>query len=141
MVQLQLHYEHPACNIFYNLDLHAVHTVWKGPKVKGDTLKTILNDLLALLIEKKTNGLMADVRLMKVIDREDQEWIVKDWYPRAVATGFNCEALIVSKATYNETTIKQIVNRIDDKIMNSAYFETYNEAVLWIKQYLKEDVA
>ena len=139
MVHLELHFEHPACNIFYNKDLHAVHTVWKGSFVKDETLKNILNDIINLLVLKKTGALMADTRLMQEITEPDEEWIVKDWYPRALAAGFSSEALLVSKATFNEVTIKQVVSKYDDGQVTTAYFQTYNEAESWLRAQTLND--
>lgn len=132
MVHLELFYEHPACNIFYNKELHAVHTVWKGPFVKDQVLKDILNDIIKVMELKKTPAVIADARLMQVIDEEDQEWIVKDWYQRAMAAGFRCEALIVSKTTFNELAIKQIAKQYDDSKVSTGYFQTYGEAAKWL---------
>ena len=116
MTNLELHFESPACNIYYDTELKVVHPVWKGVFVSNEEFYKILNDIINLLSLKKTNALLADTRLIQEITVQDQEWIINDWYPRAVKAGFNCEALIVSKSSFNEFVIKQIVRMFDDKI-------------------------
>lgn len=135
MTNLELYYEHNACNIYFNKDLHVVHTQWKGPFVQGEVLRTILNNIITLLKAKRTNAVLSDARKMKVITEEDQQWIINDWYPRALAEGFYIEALMVTKGTFNEHTLQQIVKRYDAEVIVTRFFTKYNEAAEWLKVY------
>jgi hypothetical protein len=58
-----------------------------------DALKENLDAMIDLLALKKTGKIIADARNMKVISEPDRQWIVEDWYPRALKAGFRYEAL------------------------------------------------
>jgi hypothetical protein len=132
MLQLDLHFESDPCIIYFNPKLNCVHTVWKGDYSGGQGFHTILNEIVALLEKKKIGLIVADARKMKLISTADQKWIVDDWYPRALKAGFYCQALIVSEATLNEMTIKQIVDVYDENQVRTKYFKSYDDAEAWI---------
>ncbi len=132
MEKLELYYENKACDVFYNVHLHAVQTKWKGVFVFGDEFRNIMNKITDLLIEKKTHIIIADARNMKIIDPDDQAWILYNWYPRTTKAGFNFEALIVTKDSFNERSINQIVEYYDERKIQTVYFYSYEEAAKWI---------
>ena len=132
--QLELHFESEACNIYFNPKLNCAHTVWKGDYAGGQGLHTILNEIVKLLEKKEVGLIVADARKMKLISTADQKWIVDDWYPRALKAGFYCQALIVTEATLNEMTIKQIVDVYDDNKVRTKYFKSYDEAEAWVME-------
>lgn len=138
MSYLELCYEHDACNIYHNTQLNVVQTQWKGLFVKGIELYQILDNIIEVLQQRNLNAVLADARKMKFITEEDQQWIIKDWYPRALAIGFNSEAIVLSKNTFNERAIRFIVQNYDQQKLTTAYFETVHEAGEWLKRNFAE---
>ena len=132
-----MQYPHPACDIYFNSDLHAVQTVWKYA-VAGEEFRTILNNIVKVLSEKQCNIIIADARKLSSISKDDQEWIIKEWYPAALNAGFSLEALIVKKDTFNEYVIQKIVHHYDDEKVKSIYFHSYADAEKWIKENVQE---
>lgn len=124
----------PECDIFYNSELRSVETCWKGLYSQGDSFREILNNIIELLVQKKSNTVLADARKMKIISEEDRNWIVEDWYPRAKKAGFRRQALIITEHTFNEQAIKKIVKNYDHDEVITQYFINYEDAVEWIKQ-------
>ena len=94
----------------------------------------ILNNIIKLLREKGAKIVIADARKLSSISKDDQEWIVKEWYPAAVDAGFSLEVLIVKKDTFNEYVIHKIVHHYDDAKVRSIYFHSYAEAEKWLKE-------
>jgi hypothetical protein len=121
------------CDIYYNGTLGVIQTQWKGLYVSGELFKKILNEIINALSAKKVSTIIADARQMKVISEADRQWIIDDWYPRAVAAGFRCQALVVTKDTFNEQSIKLIVMKYDDNDVRTHYFVTPEEAEAWVK--------
>jgi hypothetical protein len=131
---LELHFESTACNIYFNQKLNCVHTVWKGGYSGGEGFHIILNEIINLLEKKKVGLIVADARKMKLISTNDQKWIVDDWYPRSLKAGFYCQALIVTENTFNEMTIKQIVDSYDANQIRTKYFKSYDDAEAWVME-------
>ena len=129
---VELHFGSRPCDIFYNKDLKAVHTVWKGIYSSGAEFRKILDEIINLMSLKKTSAVIADARNMKVISGDDQQWIVNDWYPRAIAAGFKYEALVVTENTFNELTIKKIVDVYDEQKVKTEYFTSFDDAGEWV---------
>ena len=122
------------CDIFYNEELGAIHTRWKGIFVSGEELRKILNEIINALARNKASVIIADAREMKIISEADRQWIVDDWYPRALAAGFRCQALVLTKNSFNEQSIKLIVTKYNKEDIKTRYFLTPEEAEAWVKE-------
>ncbi|MCC7231967.1 MAG: hypothetical protein IT242_03410 [Bacteroidia bacterium] len=121
------------CDVFYNRDLGIVQTEWKGVYVSGAEFRKVLDQIVDLLKLKNASIVLADARKMQVIKLEDQDWIVQDWYPRAIAAGFRIQALVVTHESFNERSIHRIVERYDLVQIKTAYFTDVRTAVSWIQ--------
>lgn len=133
MEQLTLLFPCKECDIFYNESLGVIQTKWKGIFVSGEQFRVILNEIINVLSAKKASTIIADARNMKVISEADRKWIIDDWYPRALAAGFRCQALVVTKDTFNEQAIKLIVMKYNEDDVKTRYFTSPEEAVEWVK--------
>ncbi len=134
MKPLERLYAHPGCEIFYNVELNLVQTVWKGIDVTSDNFRKILNEIINALIFSSSNVVLADARRMPPISNTDQEWILNDWYPRAVKAGFRYQGLVLAKNSYNEMAVKELSHQYDKWVVSTHYFTTINEALGWIKE-------
>ena len=122
------------CDIFYNDELGIVQTQWKGIFVSGNEFRKILDEVINALSAKQTSTVIADVRNMKVIAEADRQWIVDDWYPRALKAGFRCQAIVVTKNSFNEQSIKLIVTKYNDEDVKTRYFFALEDAFAWVKE-------
>src|SRR5574339_553869 len=114
MESLSLLFSSNECDIFYNETLGVIQTRWKGIFSSGEGFRKILNEIINALSQKNASTIIADARQMRVIAEADRQWITGDWYPRALAAGFRCQALVVTKDTFNEQAIKLIVMKYND---------------------------
>ncbi len=126
-------YTSDHCKIYYNEELDILQTEWKGVTPEGKQFRETLDSIIDLLGETKTNIILADTRRMSMIWKEDREWIIKDWYPRAIKAGFRCQALILTEDSYNELALKKIVEQYDDQVVETAYFTSFTDAFVWVK--------
>ncbi len=129
---MKVSYSHPACDVGFDESADAVFTVWKGKYAEGETMHHILDSVISLMREKHTGVVIADARLMKPISRDDQEWIVNDWYPRAVAAGFRTELLVISPYSHHEQSIRSIVSHYDDEMVGTFYFHSLDDVRAWL---------
>ncbi len=133
MEQLTLLFTSYECDIFYNETLGVIQTKWKGIFVSGDDFRKILDEIINALSMKQASTIIADAREMKIISEADRQWIVDDWYPRALAAGFRCQALVVTRNSFNEQAIKLIVTKYNDEDVKTRYFISLEEAEAWVK--------
>jgi hypothetical protein len=126
-------YTSDHCKIYHNEELNIVQTEWKETNCEGEEFRKILDKIIDALREIKTSVILADTRRMAMIWKEDREWIVKDWYPRAIKAGFRCQALIVTEDSYNELALKEIIEQYDDQVVETAYFTSFSDAFVWVK--------
>ena len=138
MDNLQLLFSHPACDVLFNDELHAVESKWKGPLAEGEELHKILNAIVDAMNQKKSNVVVADARLMHAISHDDMDWIINDWYPRALDAGFRYEALVVTDYTFNAVTVRKIVRTYDEKKVRTEYFKTVPAAYDWVRKGFPE---
>ena len=127
-------FDNEICTIWYNTGLQAVETKWKGEYASGKEFEEIHNAIIRCLAENNASIIVADATFMRVITSKDQQWIVDDWYPRAIDDGFKYEALITGNNSFNEATIRNIVHHYDEDKIITRYFSTYDEAVAWVKK-------
>ncbi|MBK5284775.1 MAG: hypothetical protein JJE25_05190 [Bacteroidia bacterium] len=133
MNQLTLQFSSKECDIYYNESLKAIQTKWKGIYIKDEGFRTILNEIIKALQEKKVSTIIADAREMKIIADADRLWIIDDWYPHALEAGFRCQALIVSRDSFNEQALKLIVMKYNDELVKTRYFIAPDDAEEWVR--------
>lgn len=134
MKPLERIFSHPACEIYYNEDLHIVQTVWNDVEVSSIEFRKILDNIVKALKRSSAGVIIADARRMHPIRPEDQQWIIDSWYPRAVSAGFQYQGLILLPQSYNELAVKEISENYDEHIVHTYYFTTINEALGWLKE-------
>jgi len=121
------------CDIFFNESLKAIQTKWKGIYIKDEGFRNILNEIIKALEKEKVSVIVADAREMKIIVEADRQWIVDEWYPRALEAGFRCQALIVSRDSFNEQALKLIVMKYNDELVKTRYFIAPEDAEEWVR--------
>lgn len=134
MANLELCFSSEACDIYFNAGLHVIQSRWKGKYVEGEALRLILNELIVALQKQNAAIIIADARDMLIISHADQQWIIDDWYPRAVKAGFRYQGLILSVNTFNELNVKQITNNYDTAVIETRYFQSPSEALEWVRE-------
>ncbi|MEO8085835.1 MAG: hypothetical protein ABI763_03390 [Bacteroidota bacterium] len=129
----ELLFSHYACDVYFNPELKAIESSWKGPSAEGEELHTILDSLVEGLKIKSSSIIIADARKMQLIIPKDIEWISENWYPRALNAGWRYEALVVTDYTFNSVAVRKIVRTYDEKKLKTAYFKTLPGAYEWVK--------
>jgi hypothetical protein len=133
MNEITLHFTSPECDVFYNNSLRVVQTKWKGIYVQGEGFRKILDEIIIAIEKYNASTVIADAREMKLIAEADRQWIIDDWYPRALKAGFRNQALIVSRGSYNEQAIKLIVMKYNDEDVKTHYFISPEGAEEWAR--------
>jgi hypothetical protein len=94
-------------------------------------LAALLEAGLQALTEHRGSRWLADDRNMKPIKQSDQDWIVEEFVPRALAAGLLRIALVISSERAR-MTIDQLVRRLPPTKAEVAHFATLEEARSWL---------
>ncbi|MDZ7741648.1 MAG: STAS/SEC14 domain-containing protein [Bacteroidota bacterium] len=117
--------------IYWNEDIHCVVMVWKK-FIRGEDFREGLNTGLELLIEKNASRWLADLRNLKILSNEDQEWSNNEWFPRATKAGIKKMALVKPRSALAKMGVKNIMTRVNKIQVETAYFDNAGEALKWL---------
>ena len=89
--------------------------------------------MLNTLIQHKATKVLADIRSMKIIGMEDQQWLENDFLPRATRFGFKTLAIIQPKAYFNKVAVETVSYKVDKEKLTINFFDDIEKAVDWLK--------
>jgi stage II sporulation SpoAA-like protein len=113
--------------------LRAVYTEAQGWSDPSE-MAAVLEAGLQALTEYGGSRWLADGRNMKDVKRSDQDWIVQEFFPRALAAGLKRIALVIPKSVVAMKTVDQLVQRLPAAKVEVAYFPTVDEARSWLTE-------
>ena len=96
----------PAYTIYFQENVDAVVMQWKGYSTSAE-FKAGTELMLNTLIKNNTFKVLADIKDMTIIARDDQEWLDKEFLPRATDFGFRVLA-IVKPDYFNKVAVESI---------------------------------
>lgn len=117
----------------HDTTLNAVHANYDC-FLDEQTFKDISNKAIIMLAEKKATKILVDTSGMKVIPKENQEWIQGDWFPRAIQAGLKTMAFITPRNIFGEVSTKATNQKVEDEQLpvSLEYFYNKEEAVEWL---------
>lgn len=113
--------------------LRAVYTEAQGWTDPSE-MAALLEAGLQALTEHAGSRWLADGRNMKVVKQTDQDWIVQEFFPRALAAGLKRIALVIPKSRLAMTTVDQLVHRLPAANVEVACFPNVAEARSWLTE-------
>ncbi|WP_181307764.1 hypothetical protein [Rufibacter sp. XAAS-G3-1] len=115
-----------------DINLRAILTTFEG-FLKSPEFKQIAEDSLALVQKTGYSKILADTSRIKIIQRESQQWINEEWFPRAVKAGVTHMAFLIPQDYFGkvsvESTNKPMAQRGDIDIQ---YFTNEKSARRWL---------
>jgi hypothetical protein len=96
-------------------------------------LAALLEAGLQALTEHRGSRWLVDDRNVTAIKKSDQDWIVEEFVPRALAAGLTRIALVITNERAR-TTVDQLVGRMPAPSAEVAYFATLDEARSWLTE-------
>ncbi len=96
-------------------------------------LAALLEAGLQALTEHRGSRWLAEDRNIKGITQSDQDWIVQEFFPRALAAGLSRIALVI-KNKRALASVDQLVGRMPAANAEVAHFATVDEARSWLKK-------
>ena len=88
--------------------------------------------MLELLKQNKASKVLADIKDMTIIGREDQNYVQFNFLPRAIEAGFRAIAIVRPVNHFNAVAIETISYRVMKTIVQMRVFDDLEEARKWL---------
>lgn len=108
----------------------AVHVEWLG-WADSTEFAAVLEAGLRALTEHDGSRWLADCRNQRAIQQPVQEWIDRDWFPRALTGGLKRMAVVMAKRVLARMNLEDVLARVSGKL-DVGTFETVSEATEWL---------
>lgn len=128
-----LHFEKFYCKIYFHDDLKAVHLDWNAQSTSGQ-FREACDFALNLLIEKKARKMIADNSKVSAVSEENQNWLIENWFPRAIEKGFEYSAVIQSNKEGVKSALQFIVSKVSTNHVIVQNFQELSSAKQWLKK-------
>ena len=128
-----IHKEYPFITIHWDEEISTVIMEWTKFAISA-RFRRALNEGLDLLIEKGSHRWLADLRGLGPVGPEDQKWSNEDWFPRGIAGGITCMALVVPISILSRMSVDAIMQKVDQANLAVHYFDSVEEARQWLAE-------
>jgi hypothetical protein len=68
----------------------------------------------------------------RVVSDADQQWLIEDWIPRAMAAGRRWTAIVLPKSALGRTITENIDKHPGSNLAKVEHFQTVEEAAAWL---------
>ena len=120
-------------NIYFDEAMNAVVMEWDG-YATSKQFKEGTELMLNTLIKHHCSKVLADIKDMKIIAMEDQQWLNEDFLPRATKFGFEAIAIIKPDFYFNKVAVETISYKADKDKLTINFFDNIDEAKEWLKK-------
>jgi hypothetical protein len=118
-------------NIYFDTGINCVVMEWNGYATSAQ-FKEGTELMLNTLIKNKATRVLANIKDMVIIGKEDQEWLDLHFLPRATAFGFKALAIIRPDHYFNKVAIESISYKVDKNKLAINIFDNIDEAREWL---------
>ena len=120
-------------NIYFDKDINAVVMEWDG-YATSKQFKQGTELMLNILIKNNCSKVLADIKAMKIIAMEDQQWLTEEFLPRATKFGFKSIAIVKPDYYFNKVAVETISYKVDKGKLTINFFDNTDEAKEWLSK-------
>ena len=120
-------------NIYFDKDINAVVMEWDG-YATSKQFKQGTELMLNILIKNNCSKVLADIKDMKIIAMEDQQWLTEEFLPRATKFGFKSIAILKPDYYFNKVAVETISYKVDKGKLTINFFDNTDEAKEWLSK-------
>jgi len=88
--------------------------------------------MLNTLIQNNCSKVLADIKDMKIIAMEDQQWLNEEFLPRATTFGFKAIAIVKPNYYFNQVAVETISYKADKDKLTINFFDNIEDAKAWL---------
>ena len=118
-------------NIYFDKDLDCVVMDWDG-YATSKQFKQGTELMLKTLIQNHCSKVLADIKDMKIIAMEDQQWLNEEFLPRATSFGFKAIAIVKPNYYFNQVAVETISYKVDKAKLTINFFDNIEDAKAWL---------
>ena len=118
-------------HIYFSNDINAVVMEWDGYATSAQ-FKEGTELMLNTLIYHQSFKVLADIKDMVLIGREDQQWLNTHFLPRAIRFGFKAVAMIKPDNYFNKVAVESVSYKVDKDQLAINFFDNIEEAKEWL---------
>ena len=124
--------DNKATNAVYDSRTNAAIGTFVG-FLTPDEFKAVANQLLGILETKRLKKQLNDIKQMKVLKPEVQEWLNTDWFPRAQKIGLKYFAFVVPDDIFGKMSMDGANKNAQNAFgMEIQYFNNLDAAKNWL---------
>ena len=124
-------------NIYFDPEINSVVMEWNG-YATSKQFKQGTELMLNSLIKNNCSKVLADIKDMKIIAMEDQQWLNEEFLPRATKFGFKAIAIIKPDHYFNKVAVETISYKADKDKLTINFFDNTKEAREWLVKLNEE---
>lgn len=118
--------------IYYDAEEGFVRMDWYGYATQGE-FREGTEYMLKVLVENRAKKVLADIKEMTLIGKEDQSYIQYNFLPRAIERGFRAIALVRPVNYFNAIAVDSILPRAEALRIQMRVFDDLGEAKEWLR--------
>lgn len=122
--------DNPICSVTKDDAVPCIFIQWKGYATSAQ-IRFIHECLIALIERNRISKILGDDTALVTVSTEDQDWIIWDWIPRAIAAGLRFAASKSPKGYYGRASVSRIQAVISPKI-GVRSFDNLADARAWL---------
>jgi hypothetical protein len=115
--------------VTWNPDLRAV--CLESQVLHTSESQAVLDAIIRALRAHHGSRWLLDGRKMRVVKQADQEWITKNWLPRAASAGLRLAAIVMPTSAVAMTNIDDVA-RVSENGIDVRFFSTVEKAAAWL---------
>jgi hypothetical protein len=127
----KVYLETPYVLVRWDGDGPWVHVQWKA-WAKSPEYREAQEMVILALRENHASRNLIDSKESRVVSEEDQQWLVEDWMPRAVAAGRRWTAIVLPASPLGRTIAENIDKHPQSSLTTVQHFETVEDAAAWL---------
>ena len=120
-------------NIYFDGEINSVVMEWNG-YATSKQFKQGTELMLNMLIKNNCSKVLADIKDMKIIAMEDQQWLNEEFLPRATTFGFKAIAIVKPHYYFNKVAVETVSYKVDKEKLTINFFDNSEEAKEWLSK-------
>jgi hypothetical protein len=124
--------ENETSSVCYDTSINTAVGTFVG-YLSPDEFKTMANQLLNILETKRIKKQLNNVKKMKVLKPEIQEWLNDVWFPKAQKAGLKHFAFVVPDDIFGKASMDGANRKADETFgVEIQYFNDMEKAKSWL---------
>jgi hypothetical protein len=128
--------DNPICAVSCDESIPCIAVKWKR-YASSAQLRFILEHVIRMLEQHHVGSILADDTALPIIHPSDQDWIIRDWFPRAIAAGWRVSATSVPAEYFGQLATSHVQSKAPASVVIRS-FDEIDDARRWLQSYVPQ---